>query len=226
MSDSSAQQQFGLVVAYLLPGFIGLAGVVPLVPAVGQWLQPVAQGDLGFGPPIYALLSAITVGMIVSCFRWLIVDHVLEWTGVPKVVRGYENMPEKLDTVDYIIAMHYRYYQFYANTLVATIWAYLLNRFMESLPLLGPGTDLGVLILCAGLLAGSRDTLTKYRQKMAVILSPVAEKGSLGDPMTNGMDHHGGGAPSKPRPESKPESKTVAPVKPVEAKSKGGAASK
>jgi hypothetical protein len=45
------------------------------------------------GPPVYALLTAITVGMIVSCFRWLIVDQVLKWTGVPKAVRSYENLP-------------------------------------------------------------------------------------------------------------------------------------
>lgn len=122
MSDSSAQQQFGLIVAFLLPGFIGLAGVVPLVPAVGQWLQPVAQGDLGFGPPIYALMSATTVGMIVSCFRWLIVDHLLEWTGVPQAVRRYEQLAEKLDAYDYLIEVHYRYYQFYANSLVAHWW--------------------------------------------------------------------------------------------------------
>lgn len=176
MSDSSAQQQFGLIVAFLLPGFIGLAGVAPLVPAVGQWLQPVNQGDLGFGPPIYALLSAATVGMIMSCFRWLVVDHLLEWTGVPKPVRGYENLPDKLDAFDYLIDVHYRYYQFYSNTLVATVWAYLPNRIMGTLPLLGPGTDLGVLILCAVLLAGLRDTLTKYRQKLGRVLDPVAQK--------------------------------------------------
>ena len=218
---------FGLIVAYVLPGFIGLAGVVPLVPAVGQWLQPVAQGDLGFGPPIYALLSAITVGMIVSCFRWMIVDQVLKWTGVPKSVRGYENLPEKLDAVDYLVKGHYHFYQFYANSLVALVWAYSLNRFMGTIPLLGLGTDLGVLILCAGLLTGSRDALMKYRQKAGRLLGPVAEKGSLGNPMTNGIDHHaGGGAPSKPRPESKPEGKTVAPMKPEDAKNKGDAASK
>ena len=225
MSDSSAQQQFGLIVAYLLPGFIGLAGVVPLVPAVGQWLQPVAQGDLGFGPPIYALLSAITVGMIVSCFRWLLVDHILELTGMPKAVQGYEKLPEKLDAYDYLIDVHYRYYQFYANMVVAIIWAYLLNRYMKTLPLLGFGTDLGALILCTGLLAGARDSLAKYRKKLGRVFGSVAEKDAWGDSMTNGADHHGSGA-AKPHPESKPEGKTVAPVKPDDAKSKGGAASK
>jgi hypothetical protein len=215
MSETSSRQ-FGLIVAHVLPGFIGLAGITPLFPAVGQWLQPVSQGEAGFGPPIYALMAATTVGMIVSCVRWLVVDHLLEWTGMQKAARGYENLAEKLNAFDYLIEIHYRYYQFYSNTLVAIVWAYGMNRFYETLPLLGMGTDLGVLILCAVLLAGSRDTLTKYRQKLGRVLGPVAEKDSEGDAMTNGADHHAGGGASKPNPESKPE----APVKLPQTESK------
>lgn len=61
-------RQFGLIVAYLLPGFIALAGVAPLVPVVSSWLQPVNQG-LGIGPPVYAIMAATAMGMVVSCFR-------------------------------------------------------------------------------------------------------------------------------------------------------------
>lgn len=203
-------RQFGLIVAHVLPGFIGLAGIAPLFPAVVQWLQPVSQGETGFGPPIYALMAATTVGMIVGCVRWLVVDHLLEWTGVPKVVSGYDRLAEKLDALDHLIEMHYRYYQFYANSLVAVLWAYGMNRFYGTLPLLGPGTDLGVLILRAVLLAGSRDTLTKYRQRLGRVLGPVAEKGLKGDPMTNGADHHAGGA-AKPSAEAKPETVAAKP---------------
>jgi hypothetical protein len=32
----SSQWQFGLIVAYLLPGFIGFAGMAPLVPAIAR----------------------------------------------------------------------------------------------------------------------------------------------------------------------------------------------
>jgi hypothetical protein len=212
MADISSKQ-FGLIVAHVLPGFIGLAGITPLFPAVAQWLQPVSQGDMGFGPPIYALMAATTVGMIVGCVRWLVVDHLLEWSGVPKMVRRYESLPDKLDALDHLIEMHYRYYQFYANTLVAILWAYGMNRFYGTLPLLGPGTDLGVLILGAVLLAGSRDTLTKYRQRLGRVLGPVAEKGLKGEVMTNGADHHAGGA-SKPTTESKPQTAAAKPEQP------------
>ena len=110
---------------------------------------------------------------------------------------------------------------------MATLWAYLLNRFMNTLPLLGPGTDLGVFILCAVLLAGSRDALTKFRFKMGRLLGPVAEKVSTGDVMTNGMDHHAGNAaPSKPQSDGKPEAQAAAAAKPADPKTKGGEKSK
>src|SRR4051812_42303126 len=82
MKGTTSSGQFGLIIAYVLPGFIGLAGLTPLIPVVGQWLRPVDQGDLGLGPPIYAILGAMAVGLVLSCFRWLLVDHVHRWTGV------------------------------------------------------------------------------------------------------------------------------------------------
>ena len=215
---------FGLVVAYLLPGFIVLAGLVPIVPAIGLWLAP-NHGDAGLGPPIYALLSATTIGMILSCFRWIIVDSFLEWTGVPKPVRRFEKLTENLEAHKRLLEVHYQYYQFYANTLVAIVLAYLLNRFMETLPLLGIGTDLGVLILCAGLLAGSRDTLSKYRNKLSRVFGTAAEKDSMGEIMTNGDDHHEGTA-SKPASGSKARSKAAPAAKSGAAKGKEGKQSK
>jgi hypothetical protein len=169
MADTPSQH-LGLVVAVLIPGFIGLAGVSLLVPAVGEWLQPVDQGNMGFGPPIYALLTATAVGMIVGCFRWLLVDHLHHWTGLKPPMWKLHLLKERLDAFHYIVEGTYRYYQFYANTLVAVVWAYVINRLFGSSQLLGPGTDVGVLILCAVLFAGSRDALAKYYQWSAQLI--------------------------------------------------------
>ena len=43
---SPNNNQFGLIIAYLLPGFIGLAGLAPFVPAIEAWLQP-RESDVG-----------------------------------------------------------------------------------------------------------------------------------------------------------------------------------
>src|SRR5579863_4071511 len=143
-----SSNQFGLIVAYLLPGFIGLAGIAPLVPAVGQWLQPVNQAQASFGAPIYALLAATTVGMIANCTRWLLVDHIHHYMGVRPPVWDDSRLDKRLVAFNYLVENHYRYYQFVANSLVVIVVAYSINRWIGTSPLLGFGTDLGFVILC------------------------------------------------------------------------------
>lgn len=197
----TSNRQFGLIVAYLLPGFIGLAGVTPFVPTVAEWLRPVNIGDGWLGPPVYAVLAAMAMGMIVSCVRWLLVDHVHQWTGLVRPELDHGRLESRLEAFSFWVENHYRYYQFYANTIIAVLWAYLINRILGTSPLLGIGTDLGVLTLCAILFAGSRDALRKYYVGIDRLLGQIAEKGIAGDSMTNGTHHpDNGGTATKPRP--------------------------
>src|SRR6266496_198027 len=124
----SSSKQFGLMVAYLLPGFIVLAGIAPFAPLVAAWLQPLNQAQASLGAPVYAVLAATTIGMIVSCFRWLIIDHIHHWTGVRPPVWDDSRLEERIAAFDYLVDNHYRYYQFYANILIAVAIAYLANQ--------------------------------------------------------------------------------------------------
>ena len=168
--------QFGLLVGYLLPGFLGLVGLTPMAPAISGWLQGVNLGDAGIGPPIYAVLSATMMGMIFSCFRWLVIDHVHAWTGVKAPVWNFKLLKGRLEELTYLVDNHYRYYQFYANTLVAVVFAYPIHRLLKTSPFLGVGTDLGVIILCAVLFAGSRDALAKYYHRAGQLVGEATEK--------------------------------------------------
>lgn len=207
-----SSRQFGLIIAFLIPGFIGLAGSAPLMPVVGEWLRPVNLGDFGIGPTIYALMAAIAAGMVLSCLRWLAIDHLLQWPEIPAPTWDFRQLENRLEALDYLSDNHYRYYQFYANSLVAILWAYSVNRFLQTSPYLGFGTDLGVALLCVVLFLGSRDALSKYRLRANQLIGQVA--GKERETMTNGIDHHGGRSISrkvrpakpqhKPRPENKP----------------------
>jgi len=163
-------KHFGILIAYIIPGFIGLTGLPPFVPMVGQWLQPVDHADPGLGPPVYILIAALGVGMIVNCVRWLLIDHIHRWTGVPKAKSNFHKMGDNLDAFNYLVQNHYVFYQFYAGALVALAWSYSIWRFAETSRFLGPGTDLGTLILCAVLFIGSRDALMKYRSRLGQLL--------------------------------------------------------
>src|ERR1051326_5201223 len=114
MNPSS--NQFGLIVAYLLPGFIGLAGLAPFMPAVAAWLRPGSYSEASLGAPVYAILAATTIGMIASCIRWLVIDHIHEWTGVVPPTWDDSRLEERLVAFNYLVESHYRYYQFVANT--------------------------------------------------------------------------------------------------------------
>ena len=61
--------------AYVLPGFIGLVGLVPLVPGLATWLYPASQG-FSLGPPVYVLLAAAGLGMVLACFRWITLEQL------------------------------------------------------------------------------------------------------------------------------------------------------
>ena len=190
-------RQFGLMIAYLLPGFIGLVGLAPLIPTVAEWLHAAARGDAGLGPPVYALLAAMATGMVVSSVRWLLIDHIHGWMGIKAPPLDFAAMDGRLHAFNYIVEGNYRYYQFNSNGLVAVAWAYSVHRILQTSRLLGPGTDLGVLILCAVLFAASRDALAKYYRRSSGLLGHVAEKDPSGDVMTNGFHHEAGNGAHK-----------------------------
>src|SRR4051794_10808003 len=96
-----SNKQFGLMVAYVLPGFIVLAGLAPFSPTVSSWLQPLHQAEASLGAPLYAVLMATTIGMILSCFRWLIIDHIHFWTGLKSPVWDDSRLEERIDAFDY-----------------------------------------------------------------------------------------------------------------------------
>ena len=169
--------QFGLIVAYLLPGFVGLVGLAPLVPLVAQWLQPVHDGVLGFGPTLYTLLAATTISQITNCFRWILLDQVHSWSGLKPRTSDFSKLQNRIDGFDYLVQNHYRYYQFAGNMLLAVIWTYGVNRYLKTSPFLGLGTDLGVALLVLVLFAASRDALSKYYHRTDSLLGKSAEKG-------------------------------------------------
>jgi len=107
---------------------------------------------VGVGPPVYALLVAIALGMVASCFRWLLIDRIHALTGVAVPIFNVRALEARPSAFTYLVENHYRYYQFYANTLVAVVWAYAIHRWLRTSSFLTFGTDLGVLVLCAVLL--------------------------------------------------------------------------
>ena len=223
----SSSKQFGLMVAYLLPGFIIVSGLAPFSPTISAWLQPLDHAEASLGAPVYAVLAATTMGMIASCFRWLLIDHIHHWMGVNPPAWDDSRLEERIGAFNYLVENHYRYYQFYANILIAVAIAYLVNRVMETSSLFGVATDLGFLVVSATLFAGSRDALNKYYRRTVRLIGQTRKKGSAA--MTNGNQHDSGGATAtsrKPRPDAKPQTASKATDEMKKQKREGGQPSK
>jgi hypothetical protein len=194
-------RHFGLIIAYLLPGFVALAGIAPLSPVVAGWLT--AAQSAGLDAPLYTLMAATAAGMVASCFRWLIVDQIHALTGLGTAAFNARALEERPAAFALLVESHYRYYQFYANTLVAAAFAYSIHRWLGTSPTLGVATDLALLILSVALFAGSRDALSKYRHRSMQLVGQTVLSHSNGDLMTNGIDHNQG---SSGKPEQQPKS--------------------
>lgn len=165
-TEESSLNNFGLVIAYVLPGFTALQGFPLLAPTSTAWGT---GGDPN--PPLTAFFSgtvmALAAGLTVSAVRWLIVDRVHQWTGLRLPVRDFSRLDKSVAALEYLDLVHYRYYKFYANMVVALVWVYATRDYRlgwESWPYF----PLVMLFFFA-----SRDALAKFYARSGQLLEPA-----------------------------------------------------
>jgi len=168
VGDLSARN-FGLLIAYWIPGFLALAGVAMLSPPVAAWLA--ADPGPSIGGFLYSTLASLGAGMTVSALRWAIIDTLHQYTGLPRPEWDDSKLTERLPALEYLVETHYRYYQFYGNSLVAmtlTHAAWRISAFGAAAPWGLP--EAGLVLVGLVFLAGSRDTLRKYYRRATLLL--------------------------------------------------------
>ena len=163
---------FGIVIAFLLPGFILLYGFSYSSSDVALWLAKASGREApSVGGFLYSTLASLALGLIVSAARWLVIDHLLRYTGVrdPGLNFGKLREKEHLEAFNAVIANHYRYYQYYANTLMAVAGGFVV--FLTSHDWrVGWKPWVGVVTIIVVLFLGSRDALQKYFTRAEKIL--------------------------------------------------------
>ena len=181
-------RNFGLLIAYFIPGFIALWGLAVPFPTITVWLSPETSPSVGGF--LYVSIGSIAAGVTVSAVRWALVDKLHHVTGVRRPDWNDGVLATKLVALEHLIEVYYRYYQFYANAWVATWFAYGIWRFNgggRGLPL--GGLDGAVLFLGIVFAAGSRDTLQNYYRSLRSLMG--AAESEVGDdqratPLTGG----------------------------------------
>jgi hypothetical protein len=164
-SEESSLTNFGLLIAYVLPGFTALEGFPLITPRQTAWGT---TGDPN--PTLTAFLSgtvmALAAGLTVSAVRWLVVDRVHRRTG------NFARLNENIAAFEFLVLAHYRYYKFYANMVVALVWAYATRDYALGWRGLW---DWPFVIL---FYIASRDSLRKFDERTASLLGPQSEPAS------------------------------------------------
>ncbi len=170
-----SDKNFGIVIAFILPGFVCLWGASCWSSTVAGWLTVVPTANATVGGFLYASLGSLTAGLTASAVRWAVVDTAHHRTGVQPPEWDFAKLQEKLEAFDALVENHYRYYQFYANMLVAVAFASGCDLFSGKREfLLSAWSITGLIFIEAVFLAGSRDALRKYYARAERLLGTLA----------------------------------------------------
>lgn len=200
-------RNFGLAIAFFIPGFVALWGVAEICDPVQRWLTGSETAGPSIGGVAYVAAASLALGLTVSAIRWASIDQLHHCTGVAPPRLDFEKLPERLEAFYALVENHYRYYQFYANMAVAT-------AFTFGMKCVG-GDDMTALAYVAVLgletvfLSGSRDALRKYYERSSLLLGEQESE----DSMTNGFHPADGSMEPAKEPkhsESRPAARATA----------------
>ncbi len=169
-------KQFGVLIAFLLPGFIFLWIVSQSSPLIASWFANAQQESVTAAKFLFVFVASLCIGLIVSAIRCALIDSLLKLIGLKPPEDGLYSAlsdPEKYKAFQGAVENHYRYYQYYSNSLVAILAAILLN-FISKSDCAKTWYIIGVSGVCIVLLWGARDALSKHYKKITEILK--AEK--------------------------------------------------
>lgn len=123
---------FGLLIAYLIPGFLGTYALAEYVSAINTLLGG-ADKVPSTGAYVPLLFIALAVGIVINAFSSIVIRRLIHRSGIdpkPAVVhKKFRN--EDLPRYEFIVETTFRYHQFYSNMLVAIL---LLTRVWLSVP--------------------------------------------------------------------------------------------
>lgn len=163
---------FGLLIAYVIPGLVFLYGSSYAVPELQVWFTLNELNNMSFASVVLLAVMAVGSGLIVHTLRWLLLDSFHHVTGVRPKKWDFTKLNANLATYDALTENHYRYHQFYGGMVIALVWS-LLSR-SSSLNIWIDPLNMATVMLIALMSWGSRDTISKYYSRLDAILTQAS----------------------------------------------------
>ena len=168
----SPERVFGLLIAYLAPGFVCLAGASCYSDMVSTWMSVAPTSEPTVGGFLYVAIGSVAAGLFVNAIRWAFVDGLLHLTGLVPPVLDFTELQANLDAFLLAVEHNYRYYQFYASTALAAAFYALADQAAYGR---WPATALvGFAVLEIVVFAAARDCLRRFYDRTRQILSTSA----------------------------------------------------
>jgi hypothetical protein len=201
---------FGTVIAYLIPGFIGVYASARYVDTIHALLG----GDTHI-PDAAAIipitLMALAIGNVINAVSWGLIRPLIALSGVrrPQGLDYTKLKKEDIPVYNVIVEGNFRYHQFYANTLVAI---FLLTPTWLVLPFKENAVrNISFFFVAGVLFFAARDSLQRAYVRMSSLLKKEVEEMTNGDP---GPPEIGStpGRVKEPKPQAKKPKEGQAPT--------------
>ena len=144
---------FGLLIAYVLPGFTAIQGLPFLSSSPASWGSVAGAASPTLPGFLSGTVEAIAAGLTVSAVRWLLIDGLHHRTGLKPPAWDFALLEKNVPAFELLLHGHYRYYKFYANMVVALLCAYANGGYAVG------GRGAIYWVLAALFLVASRDAL-------------------------------------------------------------------
>lgn len=167
-----SSSNFGLLIAFVLPGFTALWGASYLSPVLRSWLIAADPSGPTVGGFLYVTLASVACGLTVSTVRWATIDWIHHYTGLPRPRWDFSRLQEHFAAYKILNEIHYKFYLFNSNTLISVVFVFVARRIhlgFWTAPF-GWG-DTGLLLLAVILYIGSRDTLRNFYERVSDLLA-------------------------------------------------------
>ena len=124
-----------MIIAFWLPGFILFWGLTYSHAKLADWLPKSDSVDAPLvGRFFYASLASLALGLLINAARGVIVDNLFYFVTCLKraeINNVHLKNEETLAAFQAAVENHYRYYQYYANSLVAIFGATVAYVFSK-----------------------------------------------------------------------------------------------
>ncbi|QDU42880.1 hypothetical protein Mal52_13490 [Symmachiella dynata] len=177
--NSISQKNFGILIAYLIPGFTTLWGASFFSETLRAWLGASPVGAPTVGGFLYVTIGSLAAGLIVGTVRWAVIDRLHHRTGISEPAWDFARLRESVAAYDVLNELHYKYYKCYSAMFIAVAFVYVSHRLAFGFDSPPPvWTEAGLIVLESILWMASRDALHKYYTRVERLLGTESVAGA------------------------------------------------